>query len=72
MNRLSQTCREELRAELETIPDEYLPFVLRMFRAFRDSITLVRADASFRQGWQEVQQGMTYPLEDLWNGIDGQ
>jgi hypothetical protein len=31
---------------------------------------LIRADQSFRQGWQEVMQGKTHPLSELWTNID--
>jgi hypothetical protein len=28
------------------------------------------AEASFRQGWQEVIFGQTRPVSELWDGID--
>jgi hypothetical protein len=52
------------------LPEEYLPFLLQMMRAFRESVTLKSAAESFRQGWCEAQSGMTSPLEQLWDGID--
>jgi len=55
-----------------TFNDEYLPFLLQMMRAFRESVTLKPASESFRQGWCEAQSGMASPLEDLWDGIDAQ
>lgn len=62
--------REQVLAELDAVPDEYLPFVLQLVRTFRDSIALKPAAASFRQGWHEAQQGVTYPLATLWDDID--
>ena len=44
----------DVLAELEALPDEYLPFVLQVMRSFRESITLKPAEASFRQGWHEA------------------
>jgi hypothetical protein len=32
--------RNQVLAELENLPDEYLPFVLQLVRAFRESLTL--------------------------------
>ena len=43
------TCHKVLE-EVEKIPPEYLPFLLEMMRAFRQSITLKTAEESFRQG----------------------
>jgi hypothetical protein len=62
--------REQVLAELDAVPDEYLPFVLQLVRTFRASIALQPAAASFRQGWHEAQQGVTYPLATLWDDID--
>lgn len=50
--------------------DEYLHFLLQLVRTFRESLTLKPAAASFRQGWQKAQQGITYPLATLWDDID--
>jgi hypothetical protein len=62
--------REQVLAELDALPDEYLPFVLQLVRTFRESIILKPAAASFRQGWHEAQQGITYPLATLWDDLD--
>jgi hypothetical protein len=62
--------REQVLAELDALPDEYLPFIIQLVRTFRESVTLKPAVASFRQGWQEAQQGVTYPIATLWDDID--
>jgi hypothetical protein len=41
-------------AETDTLPDEYLPFVLQLVHTLRESITLKPAAASLRQGWAEA------------------
>ena len=64
--------REQVLAELDGLPDEYLPFVLQLMRSFRESIALKPATASFRQGWRESQQGDTYPIATLWDDIDAE
>ena len=56
--------------EVEKIPPEYLPFLLEMMRAFRQSITLKTAEESFRQGWQEALRGDTRPVSELWEDIN--
>jgi len=56
--------------EVEKILAEYLPFLLEMMRAFRESITLKPAAESFRQGWQEALRGETRPVSELWADLD--
>lgn len=64
--------RDQVLAELEALPDEYLPFVLQLVRAFRESLTLKPAAASFRQGWSEARQGEVSPVSTLWDDIDAE
>lgn len=64
--------RDQVLAELDALPDEYLPFVLQVMRSFRNTIALRPAAASFRQGWHEAQRGDTYPITSLWNDIDAE
>ena len=64
--------RDQVLAELEALPDAYLPFALQLMRAFRESVTLKPAADSFRQGWREAQRGETSPVETLWNDIDAE
>lgn len=62
--------QESLLRELARIPPEYHSMLLRMVQTFREGVTLKTAEASFRQGWQEAQAGVTFPVEELWDGID--
>ncbi len=64
------TYRDQVLAALDTVPDEYLPFVLQIIQSFNDNILLKPAVDSFRQGWQEATNGETYPLADLWSDVD--
>ena len=66
----STTYRQQVLTELDTVPDEYLPFVLQLLRSFHETVLLKPATESFRQGWQEAQRGETYPMTTLWNDID--
>jgi hypothetical protein len=72
MNATTKICRDKVLEEIDALPAEYLPFLLQMMRAFRESVTLKSAAESFRQGWCETQSGMISPVEDLWDGIDAQ
>jgi hypothetical protein len=56
--------------EVRAIPQEYWPNLLQLIRLFRESVTLKPAEASFRQGWQEIMTGQTRPVSELWEGID--
>ncbi len=62
--------RSQVADEIGRIPPEYLPSVLRMVRAFRESVTLKTAEATFRQGWKEAIDGETYPASELWDDLD--
>jgi hypothetical protein len=64
--------RTQVLAELEALPEEYLPYVLQLMRAFRESVTLKPASASFTQGWREAQEGELSPVATLWDGIDAE
>jgi len=61
---------EQLQAEISKVPEEYLPALLNIVHAFREGVSLKSAEESFRQGWKEVNEGKTYPIDTLWDGID--
>lgn len=63
---------EQLVREIHETPEEYWPNLLQLIRLFRESVTLKPAAASFRQGWQEAITGQTYPVSNLWEGIDAE
>ena len=47
--------RKQVFIEVEAVPEEYLPLLLRMIRTYRESVDLKPARDSFRQGWSEAQ-----------------
>ena len=61
---------EQVIEEIQQTPQEYLPSLLQIIRLFRESVTLKSAEESFRQGWQEAMTGNTFPVSQLWDGID--
>lgn len=64
--------RDQVRAELDAAPDEYLLFVLQLLRSFNERVRLKPAKESFRQGWQEARSGETYPVASLWTDLDAE
>lgn len=64
--------RQRLIEQIGDVPDEYLPALLRVVSAFRESVALVPAEESVRLGWDEVQRGDLRPVSELWDGIDGE
>ena len=72
MTATALTYRDQVLAELETLPEEYLPFVVQLMRTFRESVTLKPAAASFQQGWQEAQRSEISPASTLWDDIDAE
>lgn len=61
---------QQLQDEIRQVPDEYLPALLNIVHAFRESVSLKDAEDSLRQGWKEVMQGDTQPVDTLWDGLD--
>ncbi len=72
MTSVESTYYKQVMAEVEQFPLEYLPALLKMMRAFRESVAPKNAEESFRQAWQEVMNGETLPLSELWVGIDAE
>ena len=66
------TYKQQLQAEIEATPGEYLPALLAIVRRYRQSVALKPAADSFRQGWQEALSGQTLPLSELWQDIDAE
>jgi hypothetical protein len=64
------TYKEQVADEIKQIPEEYLPNLVQIVRIFRESVSLRRAEDSFRQGWKEALAGETRPVSELWDGID--
>lgn len=64
------TYKEQLQAEIEATPGEYLPALLAIVRIYRQSVGLKPAADSFRQGWLEAMSDQTLPLSELWQDFD--
>ena len=64
--------RKRVVAEVDAVPEEYLPLLLQMVRTYRESVDLKPAAESLRKGWQEAQARETIPVKHLWEGIHGE
>jgi hypothetical protein len=64
--------REKVLHEVNTLPEEYLPYLLQLVQTFRESITLKPAAASVHQGWHEARTNDIAPVHTLWDGIDAE
>ena len=64
--------RKRVVAEIDAIPEEYLPLLLQVVRSYRESVDLKPVAMSFQQGWKEAKAGETLPLKSLWEGIQGE
>jgi hypothetical protein len=64
--------RKRVVAEVDAVPEEYLPLLLQMVRTYRKSVDLKPAAESFQKGWQEAHAGETMPVKHLWEGIHGE
>ncbi len=64
---------QQLHKEIDQTPEEYRPLLLRIVHSFRQGVmVLPSAEDSFKEGWKDVMQGNTHPIETLWDGIDAQ
>ncbi len=61
---------KQLHQEIEQTPEEYRALLFRIVHSFREGVTLPTAQESFREGWTDVLDGNTHPIETLWDGID--
>lgn len=62
--------RTQVLEEVDKLPTEFLPSLLKLVQAFREGVALPSAEASFRHGWQEAISGQTYPIAELWKDVD--
>jgi len=69
---MESTYYKQVVEELDQFPIEYLPALLKMMRAFRESVAPQNAEESFRQAWQEAMNGETLSISELWVGIDAE
>lgn len=70
MTKLAAKYTAQIIHEVEDTPEEYLPHVLDILKAFKKATALTSTEKSFRRAWKEVKAGKTRPISELWDGID--
>ena len=65
-----QNYDQQLQEEIDQIPEEYKPALVNIVRAFREGIVLKNAEDSFIEGWSDVLNENTSPIDTLWTGIN--
>lgn len=63
--------RRQIDEEVEKIPVEFLPSLLKMLQVFRETVSLPGAEDTVRAAWKEAQSGQVHPVSELWTGLDG-
>ena len=63
---------KQLQKEIEQTPEEYRGLLLRIVHSFREGVMLPSAEDSLHEGWQDVKQGKTQPVDTLWDDMDAQ
>lgn len=71
MSTTAKSITERLHAEIDLVPPNRREPLLKIVHAYREAIEDEDIDPveSFRQGWKEVQEGKTRPIEGLWERI---
>ena len=71
--------REKLIQEINQSPDflveellDFLLFIKSRKNQVEDEVISESAAESFRQGWDDVINGNTLPVSELWEGIDAE
>jgi hypothetical protein len=70
MTQHTENYTEQLVAEIQMVPEEYMPALLTIVHSFRESVSLPTVAESFEQSWKEAKAGNTHPIDTLWDGID--
>lgn len=72
MTTATSTLRSQVQQELDKIPSQHFPSLLKMLRDFRTSLFVPSAEECFQQAWKEAQSGQTRPISELWERLDAE
>ncbi len=61
--------RGQVQQELDLIPEEFFPSLLKMIQDLRKDAAFPTAEEGFRQAWQEAMTGQTSPISELWERL---
>ena len=66
----TQNYAERLHEEIEQVPQQYMPALIDIVHAFRQSVEQKSLEESFALSWKQAQAGEVHPIETLWDGIE--
>jgi hypothetical protein len=70
MTQPNETYSEQLAAELQQVPEEYMPALIDIIHAFRAGVIQKSFEEELQASLRDAKAGNTFPIETLWDGID--
>ncbi len=70
MNRTNQSYSEAFESKLQGIPVEYMPALLKIVDAFRETVSQKDLEISIQRSFEDAQSGKTFPVSTLWDAMD--
>ena len=67
---IQEACLKKINQELQQTPAEYLPALLTIIHAFRESVNPDNAAKGFEISWQEMLRGDYQPIDNLWDDAE--
>jgi len=65
-----EACLKKINQDLNQTPAEYLPALLTIIHAFRESVSTENTLKGFEISWQEMLRGDMQPIDTLWDDIE--
>ena len=66
----NQSYSDQLAAELQQVPEEYMPALIEMIHAFRSGVIQKSFEEELKASLRDAKAGKTYPIDTLWDGIE--
>ncbi|MDP3877467.1 MAG: hypothetical protein Q8Q50_10835 [Methylobacter sp.] len=67
---IQETYLDKIELELKQTPAEYLPALLTIIHAFRESVCPDNVAKGFETSWQEMLRGEYQSVDTLWDDIE--
>jgi hypothetical protein len=70
MSQGTESYNEQLAAELQQVPEEYMPALIDIIHAFRAGVIQKHFEGELQESLRQARSGETSPIDTLWDGID--
>jgi len=70
MTQRTENYTEQLVAEIQMVPEEYMPALIDMIHAFRAGVIQKSFEEELQDSFRDAKSGKTFPINTLWDGID--